>query len=372
MTNLLVFKDRLKNFYGKNETYLKPALKFLMALISLMMINGNFGYMAKINNMAVVLMAALLCSFLPLNIIIVMSAAFVLLHIYVLSMEAAAVVLAVFLLLFLLYFRFTPKDTIVVLLTPICFILKIPYVIPLVMGVVGSPASVVSAGSGVVVYYLLANIKGGMTSLNVGDAGDSVQKFKFVIDGLINNKAMFVMLAAFAVTIILVHTIRRMSMDHAWTIALAAGALVNLIMVLMGEMIFDTNISIAATIIGTLFSFLLAKVLQFFVFNLDYTRTELVQFEDDEYYYYIKAVPKITVAAPEKRIKKINSAQQAERTPSQRSTPADRPVNRDKTSAPAQGAARGTGAVRGSGTGQYGAGRDSAAARQTRTRTNLK
>ena len=54
-------------------------------------------------------------------------------------------------------------------------------------------------------------------------------------------------------------------------------------------------------------SLLLAVVLQFFVFNVDYSRTEKVQFEDDEYYYYVKAVPKISVARPEKQDKQINS-----------------------------------------------------------------
>ena len=35
---------------------------------------------------------------------------------------------------------------------------------------------------------------------------------------------------------------------------------------------------------------------QFLFMNLDYARTERVQFEDDDYYYYVKAVPKKTVA----------------------------------------------------------------------------
>ena len=56
-----------------------------------------------------------------------------------------------------------------------------------------------------------------------------------------------------------------------------------------------------------LLSLLLAVVLQFFVFNVDYSRTEKVQFEDDEYYYYVKAVPKIVVSKPEKKVKQINS-----------------------------------------------------------------
>ena len=53
------------------------------------------------------------------------------------------------------------------------------------------------------------------------------------------------------------------------------------------------------------------KLIQFFAFNVDYSRTELVQFEDDEYYYYVKAVPKISLATPEKSVKKINTQRKA-------------------------------------------------------------
>jgi hypothetical protein len=38
---------------------------------------------------------------------------------------------------------------------------------------------------------------------------------------------------------------------------------------------------------------------------VDYSRTERVQFEDDEYYYYVKAVPKNTVEPAAPRVKKI-------------------------------------------------------------------
>ena len=52
---------------------------------------------------------------------------------------------------------------------------------------------------------------------------------------------------------------------------------------------------------------LIAKVVEFFAFHVDYSRVEKVQFEDDEYYYYVKAVPKITVATPSKTVKRINT-----------------------------------------------------------------
>jgi len=306
MTNLLVLKEHLKSFYSKNEVYLIPLIKFLVAFISLLLINGKLGYMTQLNSIMVVLILALMCSFLPMNMIIVVSAAVTLLHLYRLSVECAAVTAILFLLLFLLYFRFSPKDTMVVVLTPICFFLQIPYVIPLTMGLIGTPSSAISVGSGVIVYYLLAHITAGTSTLNATDADGATQKFRYVIDGVISNKAMLVTIAAFTVTIILVYIVRRMSIDYSWRIAIIAGSITNVIVLLIGDLIFDTNISILATVVGTILSAGIAMIIQFFMFNLDYSRTETVQFEDDEYYYYVKAVPKITVSTPEKKVKKIN------------------------------------------------------------------
>jgi hypothetical protein len=40
---------------------------------------------------------------------------------------------------------------------------------------------------------------------------------------------------------------------------------------------------------------------------VDYSRTECVQYEDDEYYYYVKAVPKLTIVNADVRVKQINA-----------------------------------------------------------------
>ncbi|MDD2969652.1 MAG: hypothetical protein PHT89_06055 [Lachnospiraceae bacterium] len=306
MTNLLVLKERLRSFYGRNEIYITPALKFLLAFISLILINSKLGYMSRLNHIAIVLVVSLMCSFLPTNIIIVVAAAFSILHLYALSIESAAVVLVLFLVLFVLYFRFTPKDTVVVLLTPVLFILNIPYVIPITMGLVGTPASVVSVISGILIYHIMQHITAGAATLNASESSDTVVKFRFVIDGILDNKTMLVTIAAFTITLILVYFVRRMSIDHAWSFAIAAGAMADVVLLLIGDLVYDTNISVLATILGTVISIGIVIVLQFFVFNVDYSRTERVQFEDDEYYYYVKAVPKITVSTPEKKIKKIN------------------------------------------------------------------
>ena len=308
MTTLLVAKQYIKNFISKYEDYLKPLMKLILALAALMMINAKIGYMHRIDNISVVLIVALMCSFMPTNFIIFVAAAFTVLHLYSLSLECAAVSLVLFVVMFLLYFRFSPKDTLVVLLTPMCFILKVPYVMPLAMGLLGTPASAVSVGCGVMVSYMISYIADSATALSAMDTEDIATRFRFVIDGFIDNKQMVLTIAAFAVTIILVYMIKRMAIEHAWTIAIIAGAIVDVMILLVGDLMFDTNVSIVGIIIGTVFSVLIAEVVEFFAFHVDYSRTEKVQFEDDEYYYYVKAVPKITVATPSKTVKRINTS----------------------------------------------------------------
>lgn len=312
MTTLLVAKQILMTLYSRYEVYITPLLKFVLALISLLLINSRMGYMSSIDKMTVVLIVALMCSFMPANFIVVMSALFVLLHLYSFCLECALVIGVGFILMFLLYLRFAPKDTLVVVLTPVCFLLKIPYVVPLAMGLVGTPASMVSVACGVIVYYMLHYVVQNVSVIAaMTDDGTSVKfsvaKFKFVVDGILNNKEMAVTIMAFAITVILVYLIRRLSIDYAWTIAMAAGAVVNILILLVGDLMFDTHVALFSVIFGNIMAFLLTGVLQFFVFHVDYSRTEKVQFEDDEYYYYVKAVPKVVVSRPEKKVKQINS-----------------------------------------------------------------
>ncbi len=320
MTSLLVAKQILMAIYSKYEVYITPLLKFLLALVTLLVINSRLGYMESIDRLTVVLIVSLMCSFMPMNFIVVVAAAFTMLHLYRFNLETAVILGIGFLLMFLLYLRFSPKDTVVIVLLPICFLMKIPYVIPLSMGLIGTPASAVSVACGVMVYYMLHYVVQNTTVIASMADEETTAKIKFIIDGLLANREMVITIAAFGITVILVYIIRRLSIDYAWTIAMTAGAVVNIMVLLLGDLMFDTNVALFGVILGTVISFLLVLVLQFFVFNVDYSRTEKVQFEDDEYYYYVKAVPKVTVARAEKKVKQINTQRNAKPVSRTRST----------------------------------------------------
>lgn len=307
MTALLELRENLKKIYSRNEAFILPVIKFLLSFIVLSIINGKMGYMTKLDNMAIVLIVSLLCSFLPTVFMAFFAMMFAVLHMYALSIETAAVGLVVFLLLYLLFLRFTAKEALVVVLTPVLCMLKLPYVMPVAMGLIGTPASCVSVGCGVVVYYLLQTVITNAPTINSMGAEEATAKLRLLIDGMLGNKAMLVTIAAFAITVIVVYLIRRMSVDHSWTIAMVAGVMIEVMILLVGDLMYDTNLSIVSALLGAVVTLIACKIIEFFRFCLDYSRTEKVQFEDDEYYYYVKAVPKMTVAAPTNTVKKINT-----------------------------------------------------------------
>ncbi|MBR4860676.1 MAG: hypothetical protein IKU09_00570 [Firmicutes bacterium] len=306
MTGLLELREYLKKSYAKYEVYLNPCVKFLTAIISLVATNVAMGYRSELKHPAIVMVTALVCSFMPKNFVVIVSAVWILLHSLSLATECAVVVAAVFAVMFLLYLRFSPRDTMVVLLTPLLFVCKIPYVMPVTMGLLGGPMAIISVSCGVMVYYIMKFMVDNTTVFSATDAETGAQKFRIMLDGILDNKAMLVTIIVFALVLIVVYVIRRLSVDYAWTVAIVSGISVCAILLLMCEFIMELQFSVVGIVVGSVVSLFVCLGIQFSEFNVDYTRTEVVQFEDDEYYYYVKAVPKNILAVPEKKVKRIN------------------------------------------------------------------
>ena len=62
--------------------------------------------------------------------------------------------------------------------------------------------------------------------------------------------------------------------------------------------------NILAEILSIVVSFLIVMIGQFLYSVIDYTREENLEYEDEEYYYYVRAIPKITMEE-EMSVKKV-------------------------------------------------------------------
>ncbi len=307
MVKLLLIKERMVELYNKNEVYITPAIKLMLALITLGMINTGLGYFALFNNILIVLAAALMCSFLPYSGILYVGMLFCMGHFYAIGVEALLVGAVAFFLIYILFIKFIAKEALVLAVLPLLFALKIPYVIPVLMGLIATPVSVVSLSCGVVAYYVIYHIDQNAATLSTMSADSAIQKLRIIIDAILNDKSLILTIIAFGLTMLVVYMVRRMQIEHAWTVGMISGYITSLIILLIGDLLFDLEQSILGMFVGIIVSFGITKVLEFFLFNVDYSRVESVQFEDDEYYYYVKAVPKISLSTPQKKVKKINA-----------------------------------------------------------------
>ena len=64
MTGLIELKEKLKNFYAEHEVVMRPIVKFLAVLVSLMVIKSNIGYMNIINMWPVIIIISVVSAFL--------------------------------------------------------------------------------------------------------------------------------------------------------------------------------------------------------------------------------------------------------------------------------------------------------------------
>lgn len=307
MTNILEFKEKLKQFYGKYNVYITMFFKFLTTFLALTLINQNVGYMKKLDNVVFVLIIALLSSILPTNSISIFSMIFIILHMTSVSVEATAIIFVVMCIMYLLYFRFSPNMGYLLVFTPIMFFIKLPYIVPIIVGLLFNFTAIIPVSFGVIVYYILSFVKANSAALSSYSADNVLSRFTFIIDGIINNKVMIVIIASFAITVAIVYVIRKLSVDHSWLIAVITGGVLQIAAIIVGDYMFSIKVILGELLIGTVVAVLIGIFFQFFVFSVDYSRTEHAQFEDDDYYYYVKAVPKINVTQTNKKVKKINT-----------------------------------------------------------------
>lgn len=305
MTGLLEIRERLRNFYGKYEIYVVTGLKFILGLVTFFLINSQMGYMERLNHPAVVLLSALICAFLPVNAIVVTACGMILLHLSALAMEAFVLGLFLFLLLLYLYVRFAPKNGNIAIMTSILCFFKIPQVMPVGTALLREPSSYLSVLCGVVVFFYVQGVKLNIVNFTSIEEAEGTAKFTAALKMLTSNKEMYLVLVAFLMTSFLVYAIRRQSINYAWRIALLLGNLFQMIILLVGYVLLGMPEKIVWVVLGTLVSVVISLILEFFFYNLDYSRVERVQFEDDEYYYFVKAIPKVYVARKDKRVKQI-------------------------------------------------------------------
>lgn len=317
LTPVFELRDKLIRLYAKRSKWIQALIRFVSAFLMLQTINSQIGYIPEIMSLPVVLGISLACCILPWSVISILMCVLVVLEFLKVSVIVTGFCLFILLCMLMADLMFAQGYNFIIFFVPLAFFLKLPFLVPLILGLAAPLTAVIPMLFGLLIHFMISYVSS--TAGILADTAQSVGmygKFVQMIEGVFKNQNMLVFAIAFSFTAAAVYLLRRLSVNYAWIIAVAVGSVLDLVLVLFGIATYTGGtMSVPAVIIGSVISGLIALAVQFMIFSVDYKQTEYVQFEDDDYYYYVKAIPKVKVADREydkKDFTEIDSASDEE------------------------------------------------------------
>lgn len=303
---LLELRGKIRKIYGDYNSFIRPAVKFIVALISFVMLDLSIGYMTKLRNPLVAIILSAVCAFLPGEFTILILSVFMLAHLYAISAEFCLIALCVILVMYLLFLRFAPKQGYIIIATVLLCGLKLYAAVPIIIGIGLGVSCAIPVTFGIIIYNIIRTASEYESAITNTSVSDTVQQMSYIAESFVNDRACLVTILAALVTIIVIGCIKRLTVDNAWTYALVAGALVEFLILVVGILALSANLNIISMVIGLILGIVGGYICKILLFSVDYKRTEYVQYEDDEYYYYVKAVPKVNLVSEDVKVKQIN------------------------------------------------------------------
>lgn len=305
---LMVLKARCKEIYEKHYKVIRGILKILVSAGIFGLLLSYYSFHPALQQYAVplVIVLALLCGFIPDTLIMCLAAVLAIIEVSSVSAVAGFGFFAVIAIYFLLFGRYTKSQSYIVILIPVLSLLNLSYAVPVVAAMFLTPAMIPACIVGVFIQYLLEAIgEYYVISQTTVDTGNTMEGLQYIFRTVTNNKEMFIYMLTFAAAFLLVYVIRRGRFNHASHIGILAGVLVCMAGVILGDSIWSVQADVSRLFWGLALTTVIAYIIQFFRMSLDYMGVRKLQFEDDEYFYYVKAVPKMKVTPVDKTVTRI-------------------------------------------------------------------
>ena len=293
MTGILKLKNTIRGFCRKQDEIVSPLLRFVGSLALFMSIQKLFHYSDLGSKKEITFLLAVLSALLPDGFMFFMAGVLITLHSFSVSLEVGIIFVLLFIIMYCVYVRFFPDYAYAILMVPVFYCLHIPFAAPIIIALVAGVGGLVPAVFGVVLYYFSVCAEKISALLVTDSAENEIEMIKQLTDVLVSNKEMYTTCVIFAITVLVTSLLAKLTFDYGVYIAIAAGTVVNIIGAIFAGAITGQDVDMGLVLAGSLVGALIALIVRFGQGVLDYNHVERVQFEDDDYYYYVKAVPKI-------------------------------------------------------------------------------
>ncbi|WP_410496123.1 hypothetical protein QTL86_22795 [Cellulosilyticum sp. ST5] len=306
---LLSMRQNIISEFKKYEYIILPFMKFILIFSAIHMLITATNYTGALSGVIAVMFLALIGTFVSAQWILIGSILLTTLFILPANPIFAILMFILLTILYLAFMRLFPKEGLLTLVTLMAFAINVPLILPIIVALLGGYICIVMMIIGVIVWFMVPELTVVIqtTTLNkseIVDLATSVSKTDF--NALLMDEKMLSVVVVFFIVFSVVYIIRKQSIDYAPYIAIGVGMVVNILGFGLAILFFDDiGMKMGSIILWTVISGIVAVVVQFFSVALDYQRSEVVQFEDDDNYYYVKVVPKINVKVKHTTVKHV-------------------------------------------------------------------
>ena len=113
-----------------------------------------------------------------------------------------------------------------------------------------------------------------------------------MLSNFLGNGEMILTLIALTAVLIAAFAVRSTEMRYAWQMAIGTGLFIYFLLEIFGVFTLEIPVSVPDLVFGVIAAAWWERFCSSFCFDLDYRSTRKLRFQDDEYYYYVTAVPK--------------------------------------------------------------------------------
>lgn len=302
---ILNFRERVKSFVEKQNLILRFLAKFIGAVIMIRCLNELMGYSAFLRQPSVIGATAIICLLIPFSYSYIMFSLLCIVQLLNVSVDITLLMAAGLIMFYVIYNRNCMRYGYLAILTVILLPTNLSALVPIFVGIFSGPLGIPPMLMGIVIYFFSSSLDRAI--LEMTRTVNTQPLYQMVLDMMISDKEMLLYTCCFVITALVAAKMYRMQADYAWMVSIPTVGIIYTVIYLYGSFLLEIESSIPDSILTFFLSVILLEVIQFFRNIIDYSRAENLQFEDDEYYYYVKAVPKINIPKRDVNVMKINA-----------------------------------------------------------------
>ncbi|MGL5676102.1 MAG: hypothetical protein ACRDDX_06800 [Cellulosilyticaceae bacterium] len=311
---LILLRTKSIKFFKTYEKWLIGVAKYLGVVLVLALINQRIGYMEPLTRSYVVIGIAALSMFLSNQSIQFIIMGIVAVHLMVFNLVIGMSTFVAFVILYIAFIRLYPKESMLIIGTMLAFVCKCEYILLFIGAALGTYACGIAIGIGVIGSYcsqavqvVVQSTDGSKDLLAMGQ-----QFAETLIGKCLMNPNMLGTLVIFLIVFTGMYWIKKQAVDYAPYIALTIGVVMSLLGVGLGVIFLKMQVQLGQQAIITCIGGVITAIVLVMYKPLDYSRAEVVQFEDEENVYYVKVVPKFCMHLEPKKVEQIYTTNKGE------------------------------------------------------------